>query len=112
MITRSILALIIGSILAVSDASMMSIMKGISQGTIPYTYMIIVAIVYLIQPFLFMFGLNHTTMTIMNLSWDLMSDIIVTLVGLLYFRESLSHKKSMGVLFALLAIVLFSIDGE
>lgn len=112
MITKSILALIIGSILAISDASMMTIMKRISIGEMSYIYMAIVCVIYCIQPFLFMYGLNNTSMTVLNLSWDLMSDILVTLVGLLYFREGLSNKKMLGVMLALLAIVLFSIDGE
>jgi multidrug transporter EmrE-like cation transporter len=106
------LALIVGSILALTDASMMSIMKNISMGILPYSYLTIVCIVYSLQPLLFMFGLNNTSMTVLNLSWDLMSDILVTMVGLFYFREHLSNKKAIGVLFAVLAIVLFSIDGE
>ena len=46
----------------------------------------------------------------MNISWDLISDILVTATGLLYFKEKLTPMKQLGLGFAFVAIVLFACD--
>lgn len=50
-------------------------------------------------------------MTFSNLGWDLMSDILVTLVGIFYFKEKITGLKGIALLLALIAIILFGIDG-
>jgi multidrug transporter EmrE-like cation transporter len=89
----------------------MGTIKNVSMGIYPRFAMWIVTVLYMIQPWIFLKGLNFTSMTVLNLSWDLLSDILVTVSGLLYFRESLTEYKLIGVLFALLAITLFALDG-
>jgi drug/metabolite transporter (DMT)-like permease len=49
-------------------------------------------------------------MTVMNLLFDVVSDISVTAVGLLYFKESISNMKKVGLFFAFVGIVLMSWD--
>ena len=50
-------------------------------------------------------------MSILNISWNLFSNIIVTLVGLYYYKEDLGNLKSVALLFALCSISIFAIDG-
>lgn len=106
------MGLLTGLFLAANDVSMMGIMKHISQGVMAKVWMVLVSIVYAIQPWIFLKGLDFSSMTVLNLSWDLISDILVTLSGLWYFREQVTETKLIGVLFSLVAIVLFSLDGE
>jgi drug/metabolite transporter (DMT)-like permease len=47
-------------------------------------------------------------MTTMNLVWDLTSDIIVTLFGVFYFKESIKGLRWLAVLFALFSLALFA----
>ena len=101
---------LIGLILALNDVFAQGILKNISLGVAKYSWLIIAAIIYAIQPWIFLQGLNTTTMTVLNLTWDLFSDILITIVGIFYFKESISGLKSLGVLFAFFAITLFYLD--
>jgi len=112
MISRNIMSILIGLLLAVFDLFNMAMMKNISLNRSPTMLMGLVTALYAVQPWIFIKGLNFTSMTVLNLSWDLLSDILVTLSGLLYFRESLTEYKIVGVLFALVALTLFAVDGS
>jgi EamA domain-containing membrane protein RarD len=74
--------------------------------------MIIALLFQSIQPWIFLKGLNSSSMTILNLTWDLVSDILVTLMGILYFREEISGLKMIGVLFAFVSVSLFALDKQ
>ncbi len=67
-------------------------------------------ILYAFQPFIFLFGLKHTSMTVLNLLWDILSDIMVTASGIFYFKEKLSMKKYIGIAFGLLAVMFLTGD--
>jgi hypothetical protein len=110
MVSRGMLGILIGSLLATTDMTAMSIMKQISVQSFSKMWMIIVTLIYAAQPWLFLKGINYTGMTVMNLSWDLTSDILVTIVGLFYFREKLNGTKILAVGFAMIAAFLFSIS--
>jgi multidrug transporter EmrE-like cation transporter len=49
-------------------------------------------------------------MIVMNLLWDLISDVLVTANGVIYFKESLSHTKTLGVVFSIMGIYLLSCE--
>jgi len=44
----------------------------------------------------------------MNLLWDVMSDVLVTSIGLFYFKEKLTKFKKMGVVLSIISIVLLT----
>jgi drug/metabolite transporter (DMT)-like permease len=67
-------------------------------------------IIYALQPILFLKALSFESLTVMNLFWDLSSDILVTLVGLFYFSEKLSPRRMIGVFLALIALLLLSCE--
>ncbi len=106
------MSILIGLLLATFDLFNMGMMKNIVIGQSPKMFMWLITLLYAVQPWIFFNGLTFTSMTVLNLSWDLLSDILVTLSGVLYFRESLTEYKLVGVLFALVAITLFAFDGS
>ncbi len=110
-ISKNLISILFGLGLASFDLFNMAAIKNVSTGMYPKFVMWIVTGLYMLQPWIFLKGLSFTSMTVLNLSWDLLSDILVTLSGLLYFRESLSEYKFIGVLLALLAITMFTLDG-
>lgn len=112
MISKNIMSILLALLLATFDLFNMSMMKNITIGQSPKIFMWFVTLLYAVQPWIFFNGLAFTSMTVLNLSWDLISDILVTLSGVLYFRESLTEYKLVGVLFALVAITLFAFDGS
>lgn len=111
MIGKNVIGLLIGLVLSVFDLFNMGTMKQISLHKFPVSTLWIVSLLYSIQPWIFLKGLNFTSMTVLNLSWDLLSDILVTLSGLFYFKEQLTEYKALGVMFSVLALILFGIDG-
>ena len=64
------------------------------------------------DPLIFYTALGFESMTVMNLLWDLMSDIIVTLVGLLYFKEVLPLTKKVGVVLSFISMFLMTYEGD
>jgi multidrug transporter EmrE-like cation transporter len=112
MISRGILGILMGCLLAITDVTAMSIMKQISVQSFSKMWMIIVTLIYAAQPWFFLTGMNYTGMTVMNLSWDMISDILVTIVGLFYFREKLNGTKMLAVGFSLIAVFLFSYSSD
>jgi len=97
-----------GLVMATIDVFMLSAIKIIGTKAKYLKWMIVPTIVYAIQPWIFLSSLKFETMTVMNLVWDLMSDILVTAVGLYYFGEKLGPIKSLGVVAAIVAIGLLA----
>ncbi len=67
-------------------------------------------IVYSLQPIMFFNALKFESLTVMNLFWDLSSDVLVTILGLFYFAEKLSPRRMIGVGLSLISLMLLSCD--
>jgi multidrug transporter EmrE-like cation transporter len=103
--------LLYGLFMASIDVFMLGIIKMINTGAIKnMLWMAIPTIVYAFQPWIFLQSLRFESMIVMNLLWDLISDVLVTANGVLYFKESLSRTKAFGVMFSLLGIFLMSCE--
>jgi drug/metabolite transporter (DMT)-like permease len=103
--------LVFASFMAGVDAILLALLKGYSLGNITWPGGILfIMIGYSIQPLIFLQSLQYETMTVMNILWDVLSDVIVTSIGLLYFKEKLSILKIGGLIFAFIAVVLFSYE--
>jgi drug/metabolite transporter (DMT)-like permease len=103
--------LIYGTFMATVDVFMLGIIKSISTGAIKNIWwMAIPTVAYAIQPWIFLQSLRFETMIVMNLLWDLISDILVTGSGLTYFKEKISSRKMAGVLLSLFGIYLMSCE--
>ena len=46
----------------------------------------------------------------MNMMWDLLSGVFVTIVGLYFFKEKITTKKFAGILLSILCVYLLSSD--
>jgi hypothetical protein len=110
-LSSNTIGILISGVLALFDLFNLSVLKHISLGTYRQAFIWPVVALYTLQPWIFLKGLSFTSMTVLNLSWDLLSDILVTLCGLFYFRESLTNYKMFGVFFAIISIILFGLDG-
>ena len=97
--------------MALIDALSLSILKSINMGTLSSSYLFLPVIIYSLQPLIFFQSLQFESMTVMNLLWDVISDIFVTFIGLAIFREKISRTKTLGVVTAFVAIFLLSWTG-
>jgi hypothetical protein len=102
--------IIIGLCLAITDIISMSITKQITVGYLQNKWMVFAFILYGCQILIFKHGLELTSMTILNLTWNLFSSIVITLIGVYYFQEKINDLESYGILFALFSLFLFSVN--
>jgi hypothetical protein len=112
MISSSHIGLLLGFLMATVDLFALTILKNISLKKYSLNWMALISLVYAFQPWIFLKGLSFTSMTILNLSWDLFSDILVTLLGLLVFKEPHTNRELLGLFFAFIAIFLFATDKD
>ena len=98
-----------GGLMAIMDAFVLSSLKAYNLGWIEWRGIILLSmLVYACQPLLFLQSLESSSLTIMNLLWDVMSDVIVTAIGLYYFSEKIGPMKKMGVILSIVSIFLLT----
>lgn len=100
--------IVYGTYMATVDVFMLSMLKAINLGWINHAMIFLPTLIYAMQPWVFLASLKHESMTVMNLLWDVMSDLLVTFTGLYFFKEELSPTKMMGVGFAIVAVFLLT----
>ena len=105
----SFLPVFLGVLMASLDVVMMSLGKLASKGKIPFGSALgFATLAYSLEPYIFFKSLKYESLTAMNLIWDLTSDVIVTILGVFYFGESIKGLRWLAVLFALFSLALFS----
>jgi len=89
------------------DAIVMPLLKAKKLGMLTGNWMFpLAALVYSTQPFIFYKSLSTDSMTVMNLLWDVMSDVLVAVIGIFVFGETLSSLQWLGMVLAILGITL------
>lgn len=102
---------VFASLMAFIDTIVLSGLKKYNTGEHAFGIVIPLGmLIYSLQPLIFLKSLEYESLTIMNVLYDMMSDIYVTAVGLFYFKEKLTTVKQWALMFAFTAIVLFSYD--
>jgi len=105
----SLLPIFFGTLMALIDICMMSSLKMIHNKTISYTYGLPLSIsLYALQPLIFLKALNYEGMVVTNLVWNLMSNVIVTLQGVLIFGESIKGLRWLGILMSIISLTLLA----
>jgi len=107
------LPIFFGILMSFIDICMMSTAKMISQGTISGIWGTPLAVsLYALQPLIFLKALNYEGMVVSNLVWNLSSNIIVTLQGVLIFGESIKGLKWLGIAMSMFSLGLLAYAGE
>jgi drug/metabolite transporter (DMT)-like permease len=102
-----------GAVMASIDVFMLGIIKKVSTQAMLFKWMIVPTVIYALQPWIFLSSLRFESLIVMNLMWDLISDILVTATGFLYFKERIGPYKTLGVILSFVSIVLMSLqDGK
>lgn len=97
------------TVMALIDVGMLGLVKEVSKSGIKsLALMIIPTIAYAIQPWVFLSAIKTETMTVMNLTWDLVSDILVSLLGIFYFGEKIGTVRMVGLFLAFISLALLS----
>jgi multidrug transporter EmrE-like cation transporter len=106
--TAKILPLLYGTYMGVIDTVMLGLIKAIHLGWFNKSIMIVPTFLYALQPWLFATSMQYESMVVMNLLWDVISDVMVTASGLFFFKEKVSRTKMLGVFLAMIAVVLMA----
>jgi multidrug transporter EmrE-like cation transporter len=100
-------AVAFGLLMAVIDVLVLSMLKMRHTGQLTGDWVFIVAfLVYGSQTIIFYKALSYANLTIMNILWDLTSDVLVTLIGLYYFKEATTFKQKIGIVLGATAMLL------
>lgn len=104
---NTLIPLFYGVLMALNDVLTFSIVKYISLGTLKsFFWKLLPMYLYSLQPFILLRAMRYESLTVMNLMWNLLSDILVTALGLFFFREQIGSTKLIGVLMAVVALAL------
>lgn len=102
-----------GLIMAGIDIGMMSVAKLTHLGKLPYLGgLALSTAIYSMQPILFLKALSFESMVATNLVWNLVSSVVVTLLGIFYFGERVKGLRLLAVLIGLFSLVLFTFTDE
>jgi multidrug transporter EmrE-like cation transporter len=89
----------------------MYIIKQYSKGVFTSSYwMLFPPLVYAFTPFILLFSLKFETLVVMNMSWDIISDILVTAMAFFILGERLSWMKTIGIGLSFLALFFLSYE--
>jgi multidrug transporter EmrE-like cation transporter len=107
------LPILFGTCMAIVDIFMMSTTKMVSTGSISSSVGVPLAIgFYAMQPLIFLRAMKYEGMVVTNLVWNLMSNIIVTLQGVLVFGESIKGLRWLGICMSLLSLALLAYTND
>jgi multidrug transporter EmrE-like cation transporter len=107
------LPILFGTCMAIVDIFMMSATKMVSTGALSSSVGIPLAIsLYAMEPLIFLRAMKYEGMVVTNLVWNLMSNIIVTLQGVLVFGESIKGLRWLGIGMSLLSLALLAYTND
>lgn len=92
------------------DGLALSLLKLKHTGVIKNAWVLpFTMLMYSTQPLIFYKALSLENMTVLNLLWDVISDIIVTFIGIFIFNETITIYQAFGVVFSFIGITLLGI---
>jgi len=98
-----------GLIMAMVDVVILSILKMKHIGQLTSQWVFVIAfIVYGCQALIFYKALDYSSLTNMNILWDVTSDILVTIVGIYLFKESVNDYQKVGIVMGVMGVILMS----
>jgi multidrug transporter EmrE-like cation transporter len=104
-----LLPIFFGIVMALIDINMMGTLKFIDQGKLAYAVGLPIAtLLYAFQPYVFLKAMSHSNMLTTNLIWNLASNIMVTLLGVFFFKEKIKGLKWLAIGLSLFSLGIFA----
>ena len=92
------------------DVVAFSIIKKISEKALVPGFAIVSMILYALQPVLLLQALPYESVAVMNILWNLISSVAVTLLGVFVLQENISTRKMLGIVIGIIALFLFTFE--
>lgn len=104
-----LLPIFFGLVMALIDINMMGTLKFVDQGKLAYAVGLPIAVLlYAFQPYVFLKAMSHSNMLTTNLIWNLASNIMVTLLGVFFFKEKIKGLKWLAICLSLFSLGIFA----
>ena len=103
-------SIFVAFILAVIGAIALILIKKIDSNELSRYWLLIPIIINIASVFLIFIGLRYSSITIFNVEWNLISNILVTGLGVLYLNEVHSLYEVAGLTLAFIAIFILNIE--
>jgi len=84
--------------------------KKINDKNISKKWILIQIIINIITLYITFIGLKYTSLTILNMQWNVISNIIVTIAGVLYFNEVHSTYEIIGLTLGFISVMILSLE--
>ena len=105
----SMLPIFFGTVMALIDIGMMTVAKLVSNGKLTEGFGTLLGIgLYAPQVLVFIRALDYEGMAVTNLIWNMISDILVTLEGVILFGESVKGLRWLGICMSILSLALLA----
>jgi len=102
-----VISYILATIMACIDVVMMTLLKLEKIHLLHGVWILPLAIaLYAIQPIFFRYGLKYEGMGVLNVLWNTLSTVLVALLGIYMFNETLSTTNAVGMVLSILGIIL------
>jgi multidrug transporter EmrE-like cation transporter len=99
-----------GAALAFIDVLMQPIAKLVSTKSLSLAWMVLPTLAYAANPWIFLQSLRFEGIAIMNLVWNLLSNVIITGIGVLMFQEQMTHLKWVGIALSFAAMLCLTTE--
>lgn len=100
----------IALILSIIGTISLVIIKKIDSKAISKHWTLIPILISIATIFLTFLGLKYTSLTILNMQWNVMSNVIVTIAGFLLFNETHSAYEIIGLILGFISIMILSLE--
>jgi uncharacterized membrane protein len=101
--------ILVGIVLAIIDILCFGFCKYIFINKLSLWWLLLPSIAYGAQIYIFYYGLQTNSISVLNIIWNLFSSIFVTIIGVLYFKEVLSIYQNIAIVLGIISILLFSL---
>jgi len=99
-----------GTAMGIIDVFAIGAIKAVKLKWVSPYVMIITTVLYALQPWTFLYSLKYDGMIVMNMLWDLISTVFITILGFVVFNETVTHRKFIGVILSLVSICLLACE--
>jgi drug/metabolite transporter (DMT)-like permease len=104
------ISIFVAFILSIIGAVALVIIKKINSNILSKYWIVIPIIINILSGFLVLIGLKYSSITVFNLQWNLISNILVTFIGIFYLKEVYSIYEIAGLLLGFISIFILNIE--
>jgi multidrug transporter EmrE-like cation transporter len=102
--------LLLASGMAGIDVLAFSTIKKVSEGALAPIFTLLAMGLYSLQPIILLRAMPFETIAVMNILWNLISCVVVTLVSIWFLGETISTIKMYGILLGIVSLFLFTYE--